>query len=72
MNEAICIDCLRPNPDHPTNEGTCIHCGADTCNSFCCGTSTLTALRSGERDSKRLNLTGPRVQITWTEQTGIA
>ncbi len=65
-DDAICQDCLRVHPAHPTNEGTC-PCGGDTCNCSCCR-ECLRLLREGHRDRKLLGL---QSHISnWSEESG--
>lgn len=67
-NNALCQDCLRAQPEHPTNEGKCEACGGDTCNCKGC-LATLDSLRQGERDWRRLGLRKPIKE--WTEDGGV-
>jgi len=65
--EALCGDCLRIMPVHPTNEGTCSSCGGDTCSCPDCLT-TIAKLRQGDRDFLSLGL---KVAIRdWTPEDG--
>lgn len=66
-NEALCQDCLRPQPAHETNEGICTECGGQTCSCPRCQ-GTLRQLRSGERDWQKLRLQSPIVD--WSEKDG--
>ncbi len=48
LGEALCCGCLRVLPAHPTNEGVCPVCGADTCNCPDC-LAVIARLRAGRR-----------------------
>lgn len=67
-DESLCLNCLRANSIHPTNQGRCEACNGDTCSCSMC-LDTLFLLRQGIKDKAHLGL---QVAIKdWSEIGGV-
>ena len=67
ISEALCQNCIRPQPADPGNLGTCAACGGETCSGPCC-VADLARLRAG--DLSGVTLQPEYVLVSWTEEGG--